>query len=234
MATRVERVQREVGEWREGWVREWEKGREREREAGVSGWTMLFSFGREREGNETLMVVFLGGFGIWQRAHQARMMKSSMKELDGRWRDFEQERVEFRRQLLLLDEEVVMHRRLLIGGIVLLVGRAFFFLSFLCLHFRSSLETMWADFVIDCLGLQVSLLLAFLVDRFGGSFEASQPALERVVLARQRGEEKLMRRRSGGTVKGSATGADFEDGGRRAREFQFNDTSSLSSCLTLL
>lgn len=50
------------------------------------------------------------------------MMKSVVKDLDSRWRDFEQESVELRRQLQLLDKEVVMHRTLLIGGIALLVG----------------------------------------------------------------------------------------------------------------
>jgi len=67
--------------------------------------------------------------------------------------------------------------------------------------------------------VQVSLLLAFFVDRFGGSFEASQPAMERVALeraalARQRGEEKLIRRRSGGGMRAGMMGGDFE----RARE----------------
>lgn len=52
MASRLERVQREVLEWREGWVRDWEKGREREREAGVSPMRQIFFFGFQEVGRE--------------------------------------------------------------------------------------------------------------------------------------------------------------------------------------
>jgi len=52
MASRLERVQREVLEWREGWVRDWEKGREREREAGVSPTRQIFFFGFQAVGRE--------------------------------------------------------------------------------------------------------------------------------------------------------------------------------------
>ena len=58
------------------------------------------------------------------RAHQHRMMKSSLKEMDQRWSEFEVEKIELIRMLGVLDEEVVRQRRLLLGGIAVIVSRS--------------------------------------------------------------------------------------------------------------